>query len=52
MPRKKKDEFDWDNAESLADLEKEPEEMMLPGREPHLLWHPGVYISNSALQNG
>ena len=24
MPRKKKDEFDWDNAD-LADLEKEPE---------------------------
>ena len=25
MPRKKKDEFDWDNADALADLEKEPE---------------------------
>ncbi len=27
MPRKKKDEFDWDNPDALADLEKEPDNM-------------------------
>ncbi len=31
MPRRRKDDFDWDNPDALADLEKEPDNMEKTG---------------------